>query len=83
MNDTQIIEVKRNILDHNDRIAEAFRAERKAHKAEVALCKKSLRASFSRVRGCAYLKRKEKLVLLLARTSFGLARLAYLIKGGK
>ena len=30
MNDTQIIEVKRNILDHNDRIAEAFRAERKA-----------------------------------------------------
>ena len=30
MNDTQIIEVKRNILDHNDRIANAFRAERKA-----------------------------------------------------
>ena len=30
MNDTQIIEVKRNILDRNDRVAEAFRAERKA-----------------------------------------------------
>jgi len=30
MNDTQIIEVKRNILDHNDRAAEAFRAERRA-----------------------------------------------------
>ena len=29
MNDTQIIEVKRSILDHNDRVADAFRAERK------------------------------------------------------
>lgn len=28
MNDTQFIEVKKNILDHNDRIADAFRAER-------------------------------------------------------
>ena len=29
MNDTQIIEVKRDILGHNDRAADAFRAERK------------------------------------------------------
>ena len=29
MSDTQFIEVKRNILDRNDRIADAFRAERR------------------------------------------------------
>ena len=61
----------------------ARKSERVAFKKEIARCKADLKSSFDRVKACAHLKRKEKLVLGLAKISFGLARLAYVAKGGK
>ena len=61
----------------------ATRLERKKFAAEIKVATKYLRKNLGKVRRSAHLKAKEKLVLMISSISFGLARAAYCIKGGK
>ena len=57
--------------------------ERKLFKSDVKAIKKNIKLNRAKIKNNPYLKRKEKIILSLAKTSFSLTRLFYLIKGGK
>lgn len=57
--------------------------ERKRFKAEISKCKADAKSRRRAIINCKFLKKKEKLVLMIATVSFGLARLMYKLKGGK